>query len=207
MTRTDAGPLRRAARTVRRMIGLEPVYVEKPRPPFALGTGSVQPHELELVRRAVEKANAFDGPIVEIGALFGLTTTKLARWKADGKKLLAVDNFGWNPLGLTPAEHQTLTAAVLGYLIDRGDVEIRVSGKDEFFASYAGAPPALAFLDAIHTYEETAKDIAAARKVGARLIAGHDYSLEFPGVMRAVDEAGGPRERVGTVWVLADNWE
>ena len=205
MTSADrAGPLRRVARAVRRLIRPDPqiVRVEKPRPPFNLRQGSVQPHEAELLRRLVERANGFDGPMIEIGALFGMTTMKIARWKAPGKPLIAVDNFGWNPLGLTPAEHQELTTAILGYLIDTGRVEIRVQGKNEFYETYSGPPPALAFLDAIHTYEETKRDIDWAIRCGARVVCGHDYTDEFAGVRRAVDEAGGPHELAGSLWVL-----
>jgi hypothetical protein len=200
-----AGPLRRVARAVRRLVRPDPVIirVEKPRPPFNLRHGSVQPHEAELLRRLVERANGFDGPMIEIGALFGMTTVKIARWKAPGKPLITVDNFGWNPLGLTPAEHQELTTAVLGCLIDTGQVEIRVQAKNEFYEAYSGPPPALVFLDAIHTYEETKRDLDWALTCGARVICGHDYVDEFAGVRQAVDEAGGPHELAGSLWALA----
>jgi hypothetical protein len=56
------------------------------------------------------------------------------------------------------------------------------------------------FLDAIHTYEETAADIAWAKKVNASIICGHDYYDVFPGVIQAVDEVGGPKCLAGTLW-------
>lgn len=201
-----AGPLWRAARAVKRLVRPAPVvvYVEKPRPPFTLRQGSVQPNEADLLRKLVERANGFPGPMIEIGALFGMTTVKMARWKAPGKPLVAVDNFAWNPLGLTPAEHQELTRAVLAYLIDTGEVSITVSGKNEFYDAYTGPTPALVFLDAIHDYEETKRDIDWALRCGAKVICGHDYSAEFPGVQQAVDEAGGPAELAGTLWALKD---
>jgi hypothetical protein len=74
--------------------------------------------------------------------------------------------------------------------------------KNEFFAGYRGAAPAMVFLDAVHDYEETKKDIQWARSVGAKIISGHDYCKEFPGVKQAVDEFGGPRQSAGTVWRL-----
>lgn len=199
-----AGPLWRAARAVKRLILPPPTVerVEKPRPPFDLRKGSVQPHEADLLRKLVERANGFDGPVIEIGALFGMTTVKLARWKTPGKPLVAVDNFAWNPLGLTPAEHRELTTAVLAYLIDTGEVSITISGKNEFYDAYTGPPPALVFLDAIHDYAETKRDIDWALRVGAKVICGHDYAAEFPGVRQAVDEAGGPAELAGSLWAL-----
>jgi len=176
--------------------------VEQTRPKFSLSAGSVQRHELGAIQRAIDAANKINGPIVEIGALFGMTTIKLAKWKLPDKKILAVDNFAWNPLGLSPIEHQELTRGVLGFLLDRGDVEIVVSGKDEFFQSYKETPPSMVFVDAIHSYEETLRDIENAKRIGARIIAGHDYSEEFPGVVQAVNESGGPAELTGSVWLL-----
>lgn len=175
---------------------------EKRRPRFSLSVGSVQQHELGTIRKAIEAANNIDGPIIEVGALFGMTTIKLAKWKLPDKKILVVDNFAWNPLGISPAEHQELTRGILGFLIDRGDIEVVVACKDDFFSNYDGNAPSLVFLDAIHSYQETLKDIQNARRIGARIIAGHDYSKEFPGVVRAVNESGGPAELTGSVWRL-----
>jgi hypothetical protein len=140
--------------------------------------------------------------VVEIGTLFGQTTVRLARLAAPAAKVVTVDNYTWNPAGLTPAEHRALAAAVLWYARERGEVEVVVSGKNEFYAAYAGPTPGLIFLDADHTYEETRKDIEWAVSTGCRMIAGHDYGPDFPGVIRAVDEAGGVADREGTVWLL-----
>ena len=60
----------------------------------------------------------------------------------------------------------------------------------------------MVFLDAMHDYEETKKDIHWAQSVSAKIISGHDYCDEFAGVKQIVDEFGGPRELGGSVWVL-----
>jgi hypothetical protein len=60
----------------------------------------------------------------------------------------------------------------------------------------------MVFLDAMHDYEETKKDILWAQSVSASIISGHDYCDEFAGVKQIVDECGGPCELGGTVWVL-----
>ena len=83
-----------------------------------------------------------------------------------------------------------------------GRVQAVDQDKNEFFASYCGPAPSLVFLDAIHDYPETSKDIAWAKTVGAAVIAGHDYSDVFPGVVQAVDEAGGPRRLCRSLWAL-----
>jgi hypothetical protein len=74
--------------------------------------------------------------------------------------------------------------------------------KNDFYAAYEGPPPAMVFLDAWHDYDQTKIDIEWARRAGAKIISGHDYCEEFPGVKQAVDEFGGPRELAASVWLL-----
>ncbi len=157
--------------------------------------------ERELVREAVLQANALPGPIVEVGTLFGYTTSWMAQWKHADKKIVSVDNYCWNPWNVSPDSHRMFTKRVLEYLIHRGEVELVDMDKGAFYESYRGPSPSMVFLDANHTYEETAKDIAWARRVGAKIIAGHDYFKVF-GVVRAVEEAGGRCAGASGVWVL-----
>ncbi len=163
---------------------------------------TVRDNELPMLETLVKESNGLSGPIVEVGTLLGVSTTKMALWKSPEKKIITVDLFYWNPWGLTSEQHRDLTAQVLHYLIQTNHVELVVSCKNAFYESYLGEPPSLVFLDAIHDYSETAKDIAWARSIGAKIISGHDYSADFPGVMKAVDEAGGPRQLEGTIWRL-----
>lgn len=60
----------------------------------------------------------------------------------------------------------------------------------------------LAFIDGCHTYEAVVEDIAACRRLvrSGGLLAGHDHSPTFPGVIRAVEEIGGPEGLVDTLW-------
>jgi hypothetical protein len=74
--------------------------------------------------------------------------------------------------------------------------------KNDFYSAYAGDTPALVFFDAVHTYKEVRADIDWAKNVKAVVICGHDYNKEYPGVVKAVDEFGGPRDLVETLWVL-----
>src|SRR5438132_516812 len=98
------------------------------------------------------------GPIVEIGTLYGRTATHMALFKEPSQKIITVDCYVWNPLGLPPDSHYQLTAQVLHYLVETGHVEQRRMDKNPFYATYDGPSPALVFLDADHTYEETNKD-------------------------------------------------
>ena len=71
-----------------------------------------------------------------------------------------------------------------------------------FYATYAGPPPALVFIDGDHAYPAVQEDIGRARETGAALIGGHDYAPGTPGVIQAVEEHF-PRAtvQVGTVWM------
>lgn len=173
-----------------------------PLPPLNFTQFSVSPAELELLASMVKLSAEFSGPIIEIGVLAGRTTQRLAEFKAPEQKILAVDNFCWNGWGLTPEEHWALVQHSLSYLVQTGHVEINRMDKNDFYQNYDGPAPSLVFLDAMHDYEETKKDIQWARGVGAKIICGHDYKDEFPGVMKIVDEQGGPAQLAESLYVL-----
>lgn len=58
------------------------------------------------------------------------------------------------------------------------------------------------FLDSNHTYEHVREEIAIYRKKlrSGGVLAGHDYIPQFPGVIRAVNEAFPEREIMGMSW-------
>lgn len=164
--------------------------------------GVVQEYEISLLQELVTQANGFPGPLIEIGTLFGFTTQKIAFWKDARKKIIAVDNFCWNPRGISSDEHYHLTCKILWYLIKTGHVELLNMSKDDFFKNYQDEAPSFVFIDADHSYEATLSDIQESQRIGARIICGHDYNNDHPGVVRAVDECGGASRLCGSVWVL-----
>jgi predicted O-methyltransferase YrrM len=164
--------------------------------------GSLAPEEYGFLRELVLQANTLAGPLLEIGTLFGRTTSKMALWKDPQKKIYTIDNYAWNPWRLTPQMHYQLTSLVLQYLVDAGHVVQVHADKDEWLAQYQEAPPALVFCDADHSYEATLRDIRLSLQAGARMVCGHDYSPEHPGVIQAVSECGGAAARTGTLWLL-----
>ncbi len=168
---------------------------------ITVDSGTTTECERAFLREIVLESAAAPGPIVEIGTLFGFTTIELALHKAPERSLLTVDCFAWNPWGLAPTEHRRLTEQLLRVAIATLNVQMVVSDKNEFYGNYSGLAPSMVFLDAIHSYEETRKDIDWARRAGCRHIAGHDYSTEFPEVQRAVNEAGTPEVR-DRVWLI-----
>jgi hypothetical protein len=158
--------------------------------------------EQRLLCQLVREAANHPGPLVEIGTLIGLTTTRMALWKSAQQQIITVDNYLRNPWRLPPEQHHALAAEVLFCLVQTGEVEQVWMDKGEFYRAYDGPAPALVFLDAVHTYDETKADITWARHVGASIICGHDYCERFPGVMQAVDQFGGAAQLRGSLWSL-----
>lgn len=142
-------------------------------------------------------------PILEIGTLFGYSTRIIVLSKAPSQPLITVDNYSWNPLGLSSETHFKATRGALAEAIEHFNVQQLNLSKDVFYAEYDQPPPALFFCDADHSYEATKADLAWAKKIGADIICGHDYDpVRHKGVTQAVDEMGGPRELAGTLFVL-----
>ena len=163
---------------------------------------TVEDAGIPLIQKLVRESANYPGPIIEVGTLLGITTTNIALAKAPTQKIITVDLYCWNPWGVSPEVHEALASQVLHYLVQTGHVERIRMDKNEFFRSYRGPAPSMVFLDAIHDYEETKKDIQWAQSISAKIISGHDYCDAFPGVKQVVDEFGGPRELAGTVWSL-----
>jgi cephalosporin hydroxylase len=99
------------------------------------------------------------GPIIEIGTLFGRSTLVITANKAREQRLITVDNYSWNPLGLTPDMHFRITNNVLFEAVKSFNLEILQLDKNDFYLTYKGKSPSLVFLDAIHSYAETKADI------------------------------------------------
>ena len=190
--------------TLLRMVGLyeglQGHFIDSLLLPFAT-TGQIGFRERRFLGELTRSLTS-SRPIIEIGTLFGLSTTVIAEHKDRDQQLITVDNFCWNPCGLSAAAHKRLTARILEGLVESHNVELVCMAKRDFYAQYRGERPALIFLDADHSYEATREDIAWALSQRADIICGHDYANGFPGVDRAVDDSGGVERVVGTLWVL-----
>jgi len=168
----------------------------------ALSTGSqISLSEARFMGELVRRSDP-TRPIIEIGTLFGYSTRVIAANKAPGQRLITVDNYSWNPLGLSSAAHKLATRLALAEAIEEHDTTVLAMGAAEFYRGYAGAAPALFFCDADHSYEAVLADLRWALGVGATIICGDDYEPPHDGVMRAVDELGGPSEKRGGLFVL-----
>jgi predicted O-methyltransferase YrrM len=166
-----------------------------------LGEGQMSALETRRLSQLVMESDP-TRPIVEIGTLFGSTALAMAYVKNSAQKMILVDNFCWNPYGLTADQHRRLTTERLSQVIEQLNVELVSIDRHEFFASYDGPAPALVFLDADHSYEATLEDIRWAKAVDATVICGDDYGDLFPGVIQAVQESGGADEIVEELFVM-----
>jgi hypothetical protein len=142
-------------------------------------------------------------PIVEVGTLFGHSARIIAMNKDRTQELITVDNYCWNPLGLARDAHVLATRLALREAIETQNTKVLDMDTETFYRSYSGPPPALFFCDANHAYEAVKADLEWARKVGTSIICGDDYDpLQHQGVVRAVDEMGGPRALVDGLFVI-----
>ena len=165
--------------------------------------GSITSEDEKGVMLAVEKANYIEGPILEIGALFGFTTQLIASYKKTEKKLITVENFSWNPFYLSATDHRIFINRVLRYCIENLKTEIYDGSNKEFYSSYKGKRPSMIFIDAEHTYEGIIPDLEWSIRMNIPIISGHDYHELFPGVIKAVDKIFGDKIEVfGSVWVV-----
>ena len=136
--------------------------------------------------------------VVEVGTLFGLTAREIAGRIANGR-VIAVDNFSWNPFGLPPKIHEAFTRRIL-----RGSKVELINCSSEDWRKQVTVKTDMIFFDADHRYEAVKAELEWAKAVGIPQICGHDYGNPNPrfGVTRAVDEVFGKEnvEVVGMCW-------
>ena len=135
---------------------------------------------------------------IEIGTLFGFTARAVA--SGSSAHVIAVDNFCWNPFGLSPAEHEAFARRVLeGSSVElvNADAQTYLKALDASTAAHA-----VVFLDGDHRYEAVKAELEILRARGVRTFAGHDFGKASFGVTRAVREVlGEPDEIAGSCWL------
>lgn len=136
---------------------------------------------------------------VEIGTLFGLTAAAVAR--GTDAAVTAVDNFCWNPFGLTSEQHEAFARRILS---GSGVKLVRTDAVEFLEKLSVHVEPArtMVFLDGSHAYDDVRREIELCKAQGVRIIAGHDFDNSRFGVTRAVRETlGEPDEVVGMCWI------
>lgn len=136
--------------------------------------------------------------VVEVGTLFGLTAREMAS-NVIGGRVVAIDDFSWNPFGLPPKIHEAFTRRIL----KGSNVELVKCSSEDWRGQFSGKIDMI-FFDASHRYEDVKAECEWAKKAGVRYVCGHDYGNPNPrfGVTRAVDEVFGKEnvEVVGMCW-------
>jgi len=166
-----------------------------------LAWGSITEKDEVGVQFAVEAAKNYDGPIVEIGILFGHTTLLLSTLSP--KQIISVENFSWNPFYLGHKEHRRFTTRTLRPLLKSGMARLFDGEADDFFRTHKQLEPSLVFIDTDHDYLSVHNAIKWAESIGCPVIAGHDFSKGHNGVLQAVDELadrGRDIQVFGSVW-------
>ena len=154
-------------------------------------------YEMKIVKGLASKG----GSVIEVGCWKGKTTKELLEVC---NKVYAVDHF------------QGTTEDISGSLAKKCDVYkefknnvgnhpnlIVLKGDSVKMAdSLNGEKADMVFIDAGHKYDEIKADIKAWLPRAKKIISGHDYCKDFPGVVRAVDEFAKDRDvKVdGSVW-------
>jgi hypothetical protein len=150
-------------------------------------------------------------PAVEVGSWTGRTALVMAEAMRE-RPILCVDTWLGSPSDLTShmAEKFGQINVYHAFCQNVGDRLFKqiypfVGSSEQAAASLTGERRfCLVFIDGEHTYEACKADIEAwspwMRPRG--ILCGHDYGLKFPGVPRAVDEAGGKPIEGSTVWSL-----
>lgn len=159
--------------------------------------------EKEFLKSIIKNKNK--GLVLEVGCLFGVTTQIIASQLGRNDAIVCIDNFSWNPFGFTSLETENFTRKNLYYLIEKGIVSLYSIDKNDFYSKNKeslNGRVTTCFLDAIHEYEETKLDIQFAKEIGCKNILLHDYSKHYPGVMQAVDEMGGVKEKHGSIVLM-----
>lgn len=175
------------------------------RSPTLVSYGSLSNEELVFLKQLVSQYCKHGRPFIEIGTLFGFSSTLVASWLDPDCILYTVDNYTWNPWGVTAEVQREIVKKVMAPFTQTGRVEIIEQDSEQFLQQYNGAPPSVVFLDGDHSYESVKKEILLAKRIGAKVVSGHDYSSSHPGVLKAVDEHYPMGVNiVGTLWSTAD---
>ena len=159
--------------------------------------GSLSAEETAALVRWTKDADV--EAFVEIGTLFGLTARTVSN--ESNVKVFAVDNFCWNPFGLTAEQHEAFARRIVA----GSGVEIVKSDAIDFLEGLSGridASRALVFLDGSHAYVDVKREIETCVAQGVKTIAGHDFGNVRFGVTQAVRETvGEPDEVCGMCWI------
>jgi len=75
----------------------------------------------------------YEGPIIEIGTLFGWSTRIICQLKETDRELISVDNYSWNPFKLPPDIHFETTKQILSEAISEYNLKLLRMDNVDFY--------------------------------------------------------------------------
>jgi SAM-dependent methyltransferase len=167
--------------------------------------GWMFPEELAWLSEQAAKSAS----VAEIGCWKGRSTFALL--SACAGPVYAIDHFQGSPDEPGHAEARKDAVAVRReFLRNCGDFpNLRMIERDSLAAAemFRGQELDMVFIDASHRYEDVLADIRAWLPKTRRLFAGHDYSRDWPGVVRAVHQIFGTaiQRAAQSIWYFEVN--
>ena len=144
-----------------------------------------------------DMAKKYDS-IAEVGSWKGRSTHALA---SGGKgTVTAIDTWKGATDPKDGTYGQDVFAEFLNNMKEFKNVIVNRNESVEAARRYPDGQFDMVFIDATHTYDEVKADIEAWLPKTKKLICGHDYSPQWPEVMKAVDETLKKDGVVGTIW-------
>jgi len=136
--------------------------------------------------------------VAEIGSFKGRSAHALA--SACPGIVTCVDHF--DPEHLRPVHEDHVYRTFMENMAQFPNVRVVRKWSVEAAQEFPDGAFDMVFIDGHHTYESVVADIQAWRLKARRLLCGHDYCADWPGVIKAVDELVGPVELCNRIWAL-----
>jgi len=158
--------------------------------------GWMTDRELELLRHLATTSKS----IVEVGSWKGRSTKELL--EACEGTVYAVDHFRGST-GDTTEYIADITDVHEEFMSNVGhykNLSVLTGDSLEIANSFNGTKVEMVFIDAGHTYDECKADIEAWMPKCTKIISGHDYGDDWPGVKKAVDEKFNKVNVVDSIW-------
>ena len=126
--------------------------------------------------------------VVEIGSWKGRSTKEFLD---AGAQVTAVDHWSGSPTDDTHqlAQEEDVFEQFMSNVGHYSNLKVMRMFSLEAAPQFEDKSVDMVFIDASHDYENVKADIAAWRGKAKKIVAGHDYAMSWPGVMRAVNEA------------------
>lgn len=157
--------------------------------------GSLTDEEVTLISDSLAPFKTADKIFMEIGSLFGFNIINQLQTYPKMKAVI-VENYNWNPYGLTDKQHELILHYMLRYF--KVDKQVLIFNSLELVSKMI--TPNFIFIDSSHELSETKKEILWSLQQKPLILMGDDYK-KWQGVTKAVDELISPLTYNGKIWI------